>query len=323
MDRLHLMNVFVAVAEQESFAAGARRLNISPPAVTRAVAALEERLGVKLFNRTTRYVRTTEAGQRYLEDVRRILVDVDAADEAAAGTNSEPRGLLAVTAPALFGRMYVMPGIVEYLKRYPLTAVSALFLDRIVNLLDEGLDVGVRLGELPDSSMRALRVGSVRLVVCASPQYLERHGVPQVPQDLLEHSIVASSAGSNAIDWRFETSGGVRSLRIEPRLTVTTNDAAIEAACGGFGVTRLFSYQIAPQVATGELKIVLEDCEPPPRPIQIVHREGRYASAKVRAFVDLMAERLRSDRALNQGRSATDASVGVRRVSSRRSGRLR
>lgn len=322
MDRLHLMNVFVAVAEEEGFAAGARRLNMSPPAVTRAVAALEERLRVKLFNRTTRYVRTTEAGQRYLEDVRRILADVDAADDAAAGINSEPRGLLAVTAPVLFGRMYVMPGIVEYLERYPRTSVTALFLDRIVNLLEEGLDVGVRIGELPDSSMRALRVGWVRLVVCASPQYLERHGVPRTPRDLLEHSIVASSAGSNAIDWRFETPGGVRTLRIEPRLTVTTNDAAIEAALEGFGATRLFSYQIAPQVATGMLKIVLEECEPPPRPIHIVHREGRYASAKVRAFVDLMAERLRSDRALNQERSATVASVGVRRVSSRRSGRL-
>lgn len=166
--------------------------------------------------------------------------------------------------------------------------------------------------------MRALRVGSVRLVVCASPKYLERHGAPQTPQDLLEHSIVASSAGGNAIDWRFETSGGVRTLRIEPRLTVTTNDAAIEAALESFGVSRLFSYQIAPQVATGELKIVLEEWEPLPRPIHIVHREGRYASAKVRAFVDLMAERLRSDRALNQETPMPVASAGVRPVSSRR-----
>ena len=173
MDRLHLMTVFVAVAEEEGFAAGARRLHLSPPAVTRAVASLETRLGVKLLNRTTRYVRTTEAGQRYLEDARRILAEVDAADEAAAGINAEPRGHLAVTAPVLFGRMFVMPGIVDYLKRYPDTEVSAMFLDRIVNLLEEGLDVGVRIGELPDSSMRALRVGSVRLVLCASPHYLQ------------------------------------------------------------------------------------------------------------------------------------------------------
>ncbi len=288
------MNVFVAVAEEESFAAGARRLRMSPPAVTRAVAALEGRLGVKLLNRTTRHVRATEVGQRYLEDARRVLAEADAADEGAAGVNAEPRGRLAVTAPVLFGRMFVMPGILEYLERYPGTEVSAVFLDRVVNLLEEGLDVGVRIAELPDSSMRARLVGSVRVILCASREYLRRHGVPKVPQDLLKHSIIVSIAGSNAVDWRF----GSRTLRIQPRLTVTTNDAAIEAALRGFGITRLLSYQVAPQLAAGELKIVLEEHEPEPRPIHIVHREGRYASAKVRAFVDLMTQRLRADDAL-------------------------
>jgi DNA-binding transcriptional LysR family regulator len=299
MDRLHLMDVFVAVAEEQGFAAGARRLHLSPPAVTRAVAALEERLGVKLLNRTTRYVRATEAGERYLEDARRILAEAEAADEAAAGVNAEPRGHLAVTAPVLFGRMFVMPGILQYLERYPETDVSALFLDRNVNLLEEGLDVGVRIGELPDSSMRALRVGSVRVVLCASPGHLQRHGQPQQPEDLLEHSIIASSAGGNAVDWRFDTWAARRTPPLKPRLTVTTNDAAIEAAIRGFGITRLLSYQIAPQLAAGDLQIVLKEYEPAPRPIHIVHREGRYASGKVRAFVDLMAERLRNDSALN------------------------
>ena len=299
MDRLHLMDVFVAVAEEEGFAAGARRLNLSPPAVTRAVAALEERLGVKLLNRTTRYVRTTEAGLRYLEDARRILAEADAADEAAAGVNAEPRGHLAVTAPVLFGRMFVMPGILQYLESYPETDVSALFLDRYVNLLEEGLDVGVRIGELPDSSMRALRVGSVRVVLCASPGHLQRHGQPRQLEDLREHSIIASSAGGNAVDWRFETSSARQTSPLKPRLSVTTNDAAIEAAVRGFGIARLLSYQIAPQLAAGELQIVLKEYEPTPRPIHIVHREGRYASGKVRAFVDLMAERLRKDAALN------------------------
>jgi DNA-binding transcriptional LysR family regulator len=299
MDRFISMSVFVTVAEAEGFAAGARRLGMSPPAVTRAIAALEERLGVKLLNRTTRHVRTTEAGQRYLEDARRILAEVDVADEAAAGINSEPRGQLTVTAPALFGRMFVMPGIVEYLERYPRTEISAIFLDRVVNLLEEGFDVGVRIGELPDSSLRALRVGSVRMVLCASPRYLQRHGVPQSPRDILEHSTIASSAGNYAVHWRFETSGGIRPLRIQPRLTVTTNDAAIEGAVRGFGITRLLSYQVAPQLATNQLRVVLADHEPAPSPIHIVHREGRYASAKVRAFVDLMAERLRAERALN------------------------
>jgi DNA-binding transcriptional LysR family regulator len=294
VDRLHLMNVFVAVAEEEGFAAAARRLRMSPPAVTRAVAALEERLGVKLLKRTTRHVRTTEAGQRYLEDARRILAEADAADEAAAGINAEPRGRLTVTAPVLFGRMFVMPGIVDYLSRYPDTEVFAVFLDRVVNLLEEGVDVGVRIGELADSSMRSLLVGSVRLVLCASPKYLQRFGAPRAPQALLEHSIIASSAGSGALDWRF----GARTLRIQPRLTVTTNDAAIEAALRGFGITRLLSYQIGAQLNGGKLKVVLEEYEPAPRPIHIVHREGRHASAKVRAFVDLMAERLRAEPAL-------------------------
>ena len=299
MDRFHLMTVFVAVAEEEGFAAGARRLGMSPPAVTRAIAALEERLGVKLLNRTTRYVRATDAGQRYLEDARRILAELDAADESAAGINAEPRGHLAVTAPVLFGRMFVMPGIVEYLNRYPRTEVSAVFVDRIVNLIEEGLDVGVRIGELPDSSMRALPVGSMRLVLCASPAYLAQRGVPQAPDDLHAHSTIGSSAGSFSPAWRFETPRGVTTLRVRPRLTVTTVDATVEAARRGLGVARLLSYQIGPELAGGELETVLEAYEPPPRPINIVHREGRFASAKIRTFVDLLADRLRADPALN------------------------
>ncbi len=295
MDRFHLMSVYVAVAEEEGFAAAARRLRMSPPAVTRAVAALEEQLGVKLLNRTTRFVRTTEAGNRYLEDARRILSEVDAAGEAAAGINAEPRGHLSVTAPVLFGRMFVMPGIVDYLNTYPGTEISAVFLDRVVNMLEEGIDVGVRIGELPDSSLRALRVGSVRLVLCASPEYLQGRALPQKPQDLLDHSMIVSSAGSNVVDWRFDSV----TLRIRPRLTVTTNDAAIEAARRGLGITRLLSYQLAPQLASNDLKTVLDNYEPPPLPIHIVHREGRYASARIRAFVDLMAKRLRADKTLN------------------------
>ncbi len=171
-----------------------------------------------------------------------------------------------------------------------------MFLDRVVNLLEEGVDVGIRIGELPDSSLRALRVGSVRAILCASPQYLQRKGLPRKPRDLLKHSIIASSAGNNAIDWRFDNVA----LRIQPRLTVTTNDAAIEAAHCGFGITRLLSYQVAQPLGEGKLTIVLENHEPPPLPIYIVHREGRFASARIRAFVDLMAKRLRADKALNQ-----------------------
>lgn len=299
MDRFHLMNVFVAVAEEQGFATAARRLQMSPPAVTRAIAMLENRLGVKLLNRTTRYVRITEAGQGYLEDARRILAEADAADEAVSGINAEPRGHLAITAPVLFGRMFVMPGIVEYLKNFPGTQISAVFLDRVVNLVEEGLDVGVRIGELPDSTMRAIRIGSVRQVVCASPAYLQVHGSPQRPEDLLIHSLITSTAGSMNFEWKFESSQGSQALRLQPRLTVTNNDAAIEAASLGLGITRLLSYQIAPQVASGSLEILLENYQPPPMPIHIVHREGRLATVKVRTFIDFIASRLRSDPDLN------------------------
>lgn len=299
MDRLHLMTVYVAVAEEEGFAAAARRLGMSPPAVTRAISALEDRLGVKLLQRTTRHVRVTEAGERYLDDARRVIAAADEADEAAVGINAQPRGHMTVTAPVLFGRMYVMPGIVDYLRQHPETSVSALFLDRVVNMLEEGVDVGIRIGELSDSSYRALRVGHVRRVICAAPSYLKRHGIPQTPQDLKQHQVIVASSLSQNIEWRFVDQGEPLSVRIKPRLTVSSNDGAIEAASMGLGVTRLMSYQVAPLLAAGKLKVVLSEFESPRVPIHIIHREGRHASAKMRAFIDLMAERLRAEPSLN------------------------
>lgn len=299
MDRFTEMQVFVAVAECEGFAAGARKLKISPPAATRAVADLEHRLGVKLLNRTTRYVRVTDAGQRYLDDAKRILAQVAEADEAAVGINGSPRGHLVITAPVLFGRMYVMPAIVEYLQKYPDTEVSAMFVDRVVNLLEEGVDVALRIGELSDSSFKALKVGTVRRVVCASPAYIEQHGLPLHPDELHNHPIiVASNLGPN-VEWRFLDNHQTSIVRIKPRLTVTSNDAAIEAAVEGLGITRLISYQIAPQLESGQLKIILSEFELPSMPIHILHREGRQSSVKIRAFIDLVAEKLRADKSLN------------------------
>lgn len=298
MDRFHLMSVYVAVAEEEGFSRAARRLGISPPAVTRAVYTLEHELGVKLLTRTTRRIRVTEAGSRYLEDARRILAEVAEADEMAAGINAAPRGTLAVTAPVLFGRMYVMPGMVDYLRRYPDMTVSALFVDRVVNLIDEGLDVGIRIGELPDSTMRAVRAGQVRRIVCAAPAYLKAHGIPRQPADLAHHVVIATSGISPLAEWRFSGAGKPTVVRIQPRLTVTSNDAAIAATLAGFGVTRLLSYQIAPHLATGKLKIILGEFEPPPLPIHVLHREGRQVSAKVRAFVDLIVGQIRADKTL-------------------------
>ncbi len=299
MDRLVQMQVYVAVAEEDSFAAAARRLNMSPPAVTRAIARLEASLGIKLLNRSTRFVRATEAGLRYLDDARRILHDIQLADESAVGINAEPQGHLAVTAPVLFGQKHVMPGIVEYLKRYPKTEVSAVFYDRVVNLLEEGLDVGIRIGSLPDSSMRALLVGHVRLVLVASPAYLKKAGIPQSPTELDQHTIIQSQAGSISREWRFMHNDRPLMHKVKPRLTVTGNEAAINAAKQSFGICRLLSYQVTDDLVSGELKTVLESYQPPALPVHIVHREGRLASAKVRAFIDLMAQRLRADSALN------------------------
>jgi DNA-binding transcriptional LysR family regulator len=295
MDRLYLMTVYVAVAEEQGFAAGARRLGMSPPAVTRAVAALEERLGVKLLDRTTRHVRVTEAGQRYLDDARRIIAEVDEADDAVAGINAAPRGHLTVTAPVLFGRMYVMPGIVDYLERYPAMDISTVFVDRVTNLLEEGIDVGIRIGELPDSSMRAIPVGHVRRMIVAAPSYIEKHGAPGAPRELEKHVVVASSGSSVPPDWRFQHAGQTQSLRIKPRLGVNNNDSAIEAVRSGFGIARLLSYQAAALLESGELVPLLEEYATPAVPIHIVHRDSRQGSTRIRSFVDLMAERLRTD----------------------------
>lgn len=293
------MSVFVAVAEEEGFAGGARRLKLSPPSVTRAVAELEAHLGIKLFNRTTRFVRVTEAGQRYLEESRRVIAAADEADQIAVGLNSEPRGRIAVTASVLFGRMHVMPGIVDYMNRFPAVEVSALFVDRIVNLLEEGIDVAIRIGELADSSYRAIKVASVRRVLCASPAYLAAHGIPQRPEDLSEHQVILPSGLNPIAEFRFVRNNNPLQVKVKPRLVVSDNSSAIVAAVSGLGITNFISYQIAPQLAEGSLKIILSEFELKPVPVHIVHSEGRYATAKIRLFVDLMAESLRTNTALN------------------------
>lgn len=299
MDRLHLMSVYVAVVEAEGFAGGARKLHMSPPAVTRAVAALEEHLGVKLLNRTTRYVRMTEAGQKYYDDAKHIIALSDEADDAVLGINAAPRGQLTITASVLFGRLYVMSGIVEYLRRYPAVEVNALFVDRVVNMLEEGVDVAIRIAELPDSSYRALRVGSVRRVLCASPDYLDSHGIPQTPDDLFKHRIILARGLNPNNEMRFMRDGQTQTVKIQPILSVTDNDSAASAVMASLGITHLLSYQIAEPLKTGKLKIVLGEFESPAVPVHILHREGRHSSAKIRSFVDLMAERLRAELALN------------------------
>ena len=299
MDRLQAMTTFVAVVDSGGFARAARKLNLSPPVVTRAVAELEERLGLRLLTRTTRIVRVTDAGARFAEDCRRILADIDEAETLATGTHAAPRGTLSLTAPVLFGQLYVTPILVRYLQQYPEVDAQCLFLDRVVNVVEEGVDVAVRIGELPDSSLQAARVGRVRRVLVAAPAYLEAQGMPRRPEELARHAIVSASGVTPVSEWRFNEGGKPLLQRLQPRLRTTTNDSAIAAAVAGLGITRLLSYQVAAHVRSGALQILLEEFEGAPLPVHVVHHEGRRATQKVRAFIDLAVDMLRADPALN------------------------
>jgi DNA-binding transcriptional LysR family regulator len=296
MDRLEAMRIFVAVAEAEGFAPAARSLSLSPPVVTRAIAGLEERIGARLFRRTTRVVKLTEAGARYLGDVRRILAELEVAEAEAQGLHDEPRGELRVTASMTFGRSFVAPIVVEYLKRYPGVSVRTYFVDGVVDLVEEGIDVAVRIAELPDSALTAARVGSVRRVLCASPAYLTARGTPQAPSDLAVHDGIVLATSGSVQPWTFRV--GSKSVSTLPRVRFVANtaDVAIAAAVSGEGITRVLSYMVEPEVKAGRLRILLPKFGPPSVPIHVVHAEGRKPPAKVRAFVDLAVARLRAKR---------------------------
>jgi DNA-binding transcriptional LysR family regulator len=294
LDRLHLISVFVAVVDANGFAGAARAMKISPPAVTRAINELESHLGVRLLTRTTRVVRVTEPGARYAEDCRQILAQLAEADESVTGAQRVPRGRLTITAPVLFGAKFVAPVVTEFLQQNPQVVAACWFTDRVINLLDEGADIGIRIGELPDSSMQAISVGRVRRVICATQGYLERCGVPLVPADLPSHTIVSASAVTPTPEWRFIKDGEPCIVKLQPRMTTTSNDSALAAALAGFGITRLLSYQVAEFVKDGRLIPLLGDFELPAMPVHVVHREGQHASRKARAFIDLVVERLRN-----------------------------
>ena len=288
------MRILVRIADTGGFAQAARELNLSPPAVSRAVAALEDMVGARLLTRTTRSVKLTEAGSRYVEDCRSILAAVEEAEAAAAGSFTRPTGTLTITASVLFGQIYVLPIVTEFLDTFPDVSGRLLFLDRVTNLVDEGIDVAIRIGHLPDSSISAVRVGTVRHVTCAAPAYLEKHGVPEQPDDLMRHRIIGNTSAWSSHDWRFGHDGQ-SVVRVSPALFTNLNGAAIAAARSGWGITRILSYQIGPDLAEGRLQTVLDAFEPEPVPVHVVHAEGRNASAKVRAFVDFAAERLRAN----------------------------
>jgi len=299
MDRWHAMKVFLRVAEGGGFAEAARLLNMSPAAVTRAIASLEGTIGARLFIRSTRAVKLTEAGSRYFQDCRRIMADIDEAEAAAAGSFTKPSGLLTVTAPVMFGQIYVLPILVDFLRANLAVTGRTLFLDRTTHLIDEGIDVAIRIGHLPDSGLRAIPVGSVRRVICGSPAYFEAHGEPAHPSELTQHTLIAATSAWTSPNWRFRSEPPIE-VTVNPRLFCNTNQAAISAATEGWGLTRLLSYQVASLLERGQLKTVLGDFEEDPLPIHVVHSEGRHAAAKVRSFIDFAVAALRGNPLINR-----------------------
>jgi len=297
MDRIAELAVLVAVIEQASLVAAARRLRRSPPAITRALSALEDRVGARLVERTTRRVSPTAAG-RVLAESSRVLLG--AYDAAVAGAAPAPvRGLIRVTAPVQFGRRHVVPVVVSFLDEYPETQVELVLHDRHLDLIDESLEVAVRIGALSDSSLLVRRVGQVRRVLVASPDYLARRGTPQKPADLDRHDTIFGTSGQGPLEWRFRGRGRATAVRLTPRLLVNEIEAQLVAARAGRGIARVLSYQVVDDLAAGALVRLLRGFELPPLPVQLVTVRRAHMPAKVRAFLDHAAERLGSLRVIH------------------------
>jgi DNA-binding transcriptional LysR family regulator len=295
MDRLEAMSILIAAAEAGSLSAASRQLGVPLATVSRRVLELESHLKTRLLIRSTRKLTLTDAGAAYVAASRRILEQVGDAERAAAGEFSVPRGDLAVTAPIVFGRWHVLPAISAFLAAYPEINVRLMLFDRNAHLIDDHIDVAVRIGALQDSSLVAIRVGSVRRVVCASPAFLAIHGAPKSPEDLSELACVTFDGFFSATTWNFKPTNArtERPVPVRSRLAVNTAEAAIDAAATGVGVTRVLSYQAARALAEGKLKIVLADYEPDPLPIHLVHVGQGPLPLKMRAFLDFVAPRIR------------------------------
>ncbi len=290
MDRIEAMQAFVAVADLQKFAPAARKLGLSPSAVTRLIAALEDRLGARLLQRTTRSVTLTDVGARYLERVRRILSDLEEAEGATEGERTRPSGRLVVSAPVGFGRLHVSPLLCSYLKRYSEVTAELRLSDQIINLVEDGVDLAIRIGHLADSTLVARHVGEMRRIVVASPGYLKLRGEPVTPAAIASHESIQFGAATVAPDWRFVEDGHEVRVTCTPRLVTNSADAAIQYAERDGGLTRVLAYQAAEAIRAGRLRIVLARFEPPPLPIHVVYPTSRLLSAKVRAFIDLVTE---------------------------------
>jgi len=294
MDKLRAMAVFVRIVEAGSLTAAAEALDMSLPSVVRSLAALERELGVRLMNRTTRRSSLSDEGREYYERCRRVLAEVEAADTALSARRVKPSGRLRLTAPVVYGRMHVAPVVADFIAHYPDVEVELLLLDRVVDLVEEGIDAGVRIADLPESSLVAVRVGQTRRVVCAAPAYLKTAGPLKKPADLSAHRCVVFSGLTANSEWSF---GGKPPLRVPVRALLRTNqfDVAIDACLKGLGCGQFLCYQVETLIDAGKLRRTLGEFEPPPAPIQIVYPHARLLSPNVRAFVDFAIERLRRD----------------------------
>jgi DNA-binding transcriptional LysR family regulator len=293
VDKLAAMRAFVEIVDRGSLTAAGEALDRSLPTMVRTLATLEASLGTVLLRRTTRHMSLTEEGRTYLERCRRILADVEQAEELVGSEGGEPQGPLRVSAPVLFGKMHVAPAVVEFVRHYPKVEVDLLLLDRVVDLVDEGVDAAVRIAHLADSSMIAIPVGSVRRVVCASPKLLKAEGEPKRPEDLANRPCVRFRGLIPGSRWLFQDSGREVAVPVHGGFITNQADAAVEACVAGLGFGLFLSYQVEPAIRTRKLRVVLSDYEPPPVPVNLVYSEARMLSRRLRAFVDWMKPRLR------------------------------
>lgn len=292
MDRFRAMQAFVRIVDGGSLSAAARALGVSLPAMVRTLSALEEHLGTRLLNRTTRRMSLTDAGQQYYERSRQILGELEDAELQVSSARRKPGGTLSLTAPVLYGKLKVVPVIAEYRRRFPEVAVRLLLLDRNVNLIEEGLDLAIRIGALADSSLVAVELARVRRVVCASPAYLRRRGVPKHPHELATHACLSLSVIAPADQWHFREQGRELAVKLRPAFVSNSADAVIGMAEAGAGVGVALSYQVERQLAQRKLRLVLDEFSPPAVPVSAVYPHGRLTAAKVREFLSLAAEAL-------------------------------
>ena len=292
MDKLHAMGTFATICDRGSLTAAAESLNTSLPTVVRTLAALEKELGVRLLNRTTRRIALTEEGRYYLERCRRVLADIDDAELGLSAQQKDPSGTLSVTASVMFGRMHLAPAVTAFLEQFPSTRVEMLLLDRVVGLVEEGIDVGIRIGALSDSSLVAIPVGHVRRVVCGSPALLKRAGKPTHPRDLEKLDCIGFTGLASGPLWHFHDKG--RPITVSAKSVLTCNQAyaSMDACAAGLGFGVFLSYMIRPLERDGKLKIVLKNFEPPPLPVHIIYPHARLLSTRVRVFLDWLKKRL-------------------------------